>query len=39
MDVKSTFVSYILFPLITVIMAAVMVVLNKKNRIMDCRLL
>lgn len=37
MDVKSTFVSYILFPLITVIMAAVMVVLNKKNRIMGSR--
>ena len=37
MDVKSTFVSYILFPLVTIIMAAVMVVLNKKNRIMGSR--
>ncbi|MBO9153807.1 TssN family type VI secretion system protein [Chitinophaga sp. GCM10012297] len=37
MDVKSTFVSYILFPLIAVIMAAVMIVLNKKNRIMGSR--
>lgn len=37
MDVKSTFVSYILFPLVAVIMAAIMVVLNKKNRIMGNR--
>lgn len=37
MDVKSTFVSYILFPLIAVVMAAVMVVLNRKNRIMGSR--
>lgn len=37
MDVKSTFVSYILFPLIAAIMAAIMVVLNKKNRIMGNR--
>ncbi|RPE05759.1 hypothetical protein EGT74_25690 [Chitinophaga lutea] len=37
MDVKSTFVSYILFPLVAAILAAVMVVLNKKNRIMGNR--
>lgn len=37
MDVKSVFVSYILFPLLAAVMAAVMIVLNKKNRLMGSR--
>ncbi len=37
MDVKPIFTSYILFPLLAVIMAAVMVVLNKKNKLMSGR--
>lgn len=37
MDVKSVFVSYILFPLVAFIMGAVMIVLNKKNRLMSSR--
>jgi len=37
MDVKSVFVSYILFPLVAAIMGAVMLILNKKNRLMSSR--
>lgn len=37
MDVKSVFVSYIFFPLIAAILGAVMIVLNKKNRLMSSR--
>lgn len=37
MDVKPIFTSYILFPLLTMIMGAVMVVLNKKNKLMSSR--
>jgi hypothetical protein len=37
MDVKSVFVSYLLFPLVAAVMAAVMIVLNKKNRLMGSR--
>lgn len=37
MDVRSVFVSYILFPLLAAIMAAVMFIFNKKNRLMSSR--
>jgi hypothetical protein len=37
MDVKSTFVSYLLFPLLAAIMATVMIIFNKKNRLMSNR--
>ncbi|HEY0271776.1 MAG TPA: TssN family type VI secretion system protein [Chitinophaga sp.] len=37
MDVKPIFTSYILFPLLAMIMGAVMVVLNQKNKLMSSR--
>ncbi|MBV8252570.1 MAG: TssN family type VI secretion system protein [Chitinophaga sp.] len=37
MDVKSVFVSYIFFPLVAAIMGAVMLIVNKKNRLMSSR--